>query len=97
MAERDNHGRFVKGHAGGPGRPRRNVEADFLLALREGVTMTHWRAVVHRAVLDAVNGDGKAREWLSRYLLPAPEVIKPPSETEKLFGQLLGFPEREDA
>lgn len=33
-----------------------------------------WALVVERAVQDAQAGDAKAREWLSKYLLPAAPV-----------------------
>jgi len=46
-----------------------------LPALREGVTLDDWRAIVARAVNDAKAGKRTAREWLSRYLLPSDSEV----------------------
>lgn len=66
---RDNNGRFAPGNPGGPGRPRRTVERDYLAALGEAVSPRDWQEVVARALADAKAGDGKARDWLTRYLI----------------------------
>jgi hypothetical protein len=68
-SDRDSKGRFVPGNPGGPGRPRRTVEQDYLLALSEAVTIEKWKQIVESAVTAAVQGDDKARTWLSKYLL----------------------------
>jgi hypothetical protein len=65
---RTTNGRFAVGNPGGPGRPRRAVEADYLAALGDAVPLDRWKAIVERAVTDAEQGDAKAREWLSRYV-----------------------------
>jgi hypothetical protein len=70
--DRDANGRFRPGHPGGPGRPRRAVEADYLAALSEAVTVETWMRIVARAVEDAEQGDAKARAWLSSYLVGKP-------------------------
>jgi hypothetical protein len=67
---RDSNGQFCAGHPGGPGRPPRQTEAAYLLALSEAVTPDRWRAIVARAIEDAEQGDDKARAWLSTHLLP---------------------------
>jgi hypothetical protein len=66
------NGRFLPGNPGGPGRPRRAIEADYLAALSEAVSMDSWRAVVARAVEQAQAGDFKAREWIADRLLGKP-------------------------
>jgi hypothetical protein len=66
---RDAHGRFAPGHPGGPGRPRRTVEFDYLTVLSSAVPLDRWRRIVERAATDAEGGDSRAREWLSGYLL----------------------------
>jgi hypothetical protein len=71
---RTERGRFAKGCAGGPGRPRRAVEGEYLATLSGAVPADRWRAIVERAVADAIAGDARARDWLSRYLLPRPGV-----------------------
>jgi hypothetical protein len=45
-ADRDDNGRFAKGNPGGPGRPRRAVEADYLAALSQAVPLEKWRDIV---------------------------------------------------
>ena len=69
---RDAAGRFAAGNAGGPGRPRRAIETDYLAALSDAVPMDRWRKIVERAVTDAEQGDVKAREWLGSYLAGKP-------------------------
>lgn len=66
---RDNAGRFAQGNSGGPGRPRRVVELDYLAALGDALTLADWAAIVARAVTDAKAGDAKARDWVGRYAL----------------------------
>lgn len=73
-AVRDNRGRFTRGHPGGPGRPSRAVEVDYLHAMRACVSQEDWQRIVARAVADALKGDARAREWLSLFLLPAPHT-----------------------
>jgi len=69
MSERDGNGRFAKGNSGGPGRPRREIEADYLIALNDAVSLADWGEVVSKALEDAKAGDGKARAWLAKYLI----------------------------
>lgn len=75
---RDRRGRFAPGNPGGPGRPRRKVERDYLGALSDAVSLTDWKRIAERAVQDAIDGDGAARAWLSRHLLPIPGVKHEP-------------------
>ena len=54
MAElRTDDGRFATGNPGGPGRPRRAIEADYLKAFSDAVPLDAWRTIVSRAVADA--------------------------------------------
>jgi hypothetical protein len=66
------NGRFLPGNPGGPGRPRRAIEADYLAALSEAVPIESWRAVIAKAVEQARDGDSKARAWLGAYLIGKP-------------------------
>jgi hypothetical protein len=66
---RDDKGRFLKGNAGGPGRPQRETERAYLTALVGVVSLRAWRAICKQAVADARAGDRHAREWLGRYLI----------------------------
>lgn len=66
---RDEKGLFKRGTAGGPGRPRRTIEEDYLRTLSEAVPLEKWRQIVEMAVQHALEGDDRARTWLSKYLL----------------------------
>jgi hypothetical protein len=66
---RNQQGRFVAGNPGGPGRPRRATEHDYLAVLSEHCSLVDWAAIARKAVVDAQQGDGRARDWLSLYLL----------------------------
>jgi hypothetical protein len=68
-AAHDKNGRFAVGNSGGPGRPRRPVEREYLRALNEAVSLDDWKDVVRGALTQAKEGDAKAREWLARYLI----------------------------
>ena len=67
--ERDENGRFTPGNSGGPGRPRRTVEHDYLAVLGDTVSLEDWRKVVERAVADAKSGDARARDWVTKHLI----------------------------
>jgi hypothetical protein len=71
-ADRDDNGRFAPGNAGGPGRPRRAIERDYLATLSEAVPLEAWREIVETAVDQARGGDAKAREWLGSHLMGEP-------------------------
>ncbi len=86
---RDNHGRFTLGDGGGPGRPRRQTEANYLLALMEACPLDTWREVVQAAVVAAKDGDAKAREWLAKYLIGEPKH-QTPTPTAVIVQQLIG-------
>jgi hypothetical protein len=65
---RDKGGRFAAGNAGGPGRPRREVERAYVDATIAAVPIDEWGEIVKQAVVDAKAGDGVARAWLSKVL-----------------------------
>jgi hypothetical protein len=81
-------GRFRPGNAGGPGRPRRATEADYLAALSEAVPMESWRNIVAKALEQAESGDTKAREWLGSYLAGKPTGD---ALTRLAVGELTGY------
>jgi hypothetical protein len=66
---RDSKGRFGPGNAGGPGRPRRAIERDYLTVLNDEVTLAEWRKIVAKALKQATQGNATARAWISRYVL----------------------------
>jgi len=84
-AGRDARGRFAPGWKGGPGRPRRQVEDDYLKALCDTVAPTDIVEIAKRAVEDAKKGDSRARDWLSRYLLPERSCVASGGGGEQRF------------
>lgn len=70
--ERDSGGRFAPGNRGGPGRPRRAVELDYLKSMSAVCTPERWEKVVEAAVVAAENGDATARLWLTKHLVGEP-------------------------
>jgi hypothetical protein len=62
-------GRFLPGNPGGPGRPRRAVEREYLATLSDAVSLDDWREIVQANVKKAKQGDASARDWLAGYLL----------------------------
>ncbi len=70
---RDSNGRFAPGNSGSSGRPAgpRNQQA-YLNAMRDGVSLEDWAAIVAKAVDDAKAGNRHARSFLARHLLPPP-------------------------
>lgn len=99
--KRDQRGRFAVGNPGGPGRPPREREREYLQSLQEVCSMDAWRQIAMRAVSDAMEGDAKARDWLSRYLCPQTPIdaelgTEPPPEMSQEtilaeIGQILGI------
>ncbi len=75
MGARDDKGRFSKGNPGGPGRPRRTVEREYLDATLNSVSLEDWQAIVRKAVTDAKQGNAWARSWLGDYVLGKPPQI----------------------
>ena len=80
MVKRDESGKFVKGHTGGPGRPKKEREQRFLEITLSEVTFDDWRDIIRRAVSDAKKGDPAARKFLADYL------IGPPVQKNELTG-----------
>ena len=72
MAERDKHGRFVKGASGNPnGRSPKEREERYYNILLTAVTYDDWQEIVRKAADQARRGDAVARKWLSDYLVGA--------------------------
>jgi len=70
------------------------VEADYLGALAEACPPDTWRQICARAVEDALSGNGRARDWLSRYLLgaePSPNKAAEAPLTELAAAELAGY------
>lgn len=69
---RDSNGRFTPGHPGGPGRPPRAIEDEYLRAMASVVDAEAWESIIKKATEQAINGDSKARTFLASYLLGQP-------------------------
>lgn len=79
------NGRWRKGQSGNPaGRPKRVKEAEYLRLLNQQVTATCWVRIIDKAIKQALEGDAKAREWLSRYLLPSAEQLRAAGMPEEI-------------
>ena len=74
MIERDEHGKFAPGNRGGPGRPPAAKETKYLRAMGSVVTVDDWVEITLRAVEDAKDGNYRARDWLSKYIVGPPQV-----------------------
>lgn len=94
---RSKNGQFAKGNPGGPGRPPRQTEKDYLLAMTEIVTLDDWRQIVELARQQALKGDHTARKWLADTLLGNMSLRKAaaieerelnPSDLDKLLAGL---------
>ena len=66
---RDEKGQFAQGNRGGPGRPKRHVEVEYLASLLSVCTLAEWEEIVRVAVIAAKNGDHKARDWLTSHVI----------------------------
>ena len=88
-AIRNPQGRFQPGTKGGPGRPPRATEENYLLALVDACPLETWTEIVQKAVTDAREGDDRSRAWLASYLLGSPKGSAP-SPSTALVGRLLG-------
>ena len=80
--DRDEKGRFMKGWKGGPGRLPMVREQKYLTTLQDAIEMDEWVKICKTAVADAGEGDWRAREWLSKYLLPSVQVLRAQKEEE---------------
>ncbi len=69
--KRDNKGRFLTGHKGGPGRPPIETERAYMDATIAACTPTDWARVVKQAVDDSLNDDPKVKNAARNFLLKA--------------------------
>ncbi len=53
----------------GKAKTRRPIEREYLATLNAAVPLDKWQAICKRAADDAIAGDAKARDWLSKWLL----------------------------
>lgn len=67
-------GTFAKGNPGGPGRPPRATESEYMRILMDACPPDVFREIVERAIADAKAGDATARTWLASYLVGKPSA-----------------------
>lgn len=95
---RNPDGTFAEGNPGGPGRPARATERQYMAVVMAACDLDTWQAIVERAVADAKNGDGNARAWLASYLLGKPSPnLSAPRPSRVLAAELAGVDEVADA
>lgn len=96
--ERNADGTFAPGNGGGPGRPARATERQYMAAVMAACDIDTWQAIVERAVTDAKNGDSTARAWLASYLLGKPSAnLTAPRPTRVVAMEQAGVDEVADA
>ena len=94
--ERNSNGTFAPGNSGGPGRPPRATERQYMTVVMEACDLDTWKAIVDRAVKDAQAGDSTARAWLASYLLGKPsKKLQPPTPTRVIAAESVGVDEVE--
>jgi hypothetical protein len=72
--QRDEKGRFIKGHTGNPnGRMPKTREIKYYELTISAVSEADWVEIVKAAVKQAIRGDNQARKWLSDYLIGMPQ------------------------
>ena len=71
---RNSRGQFASGNPGGPGRPSKKSEAEYLSVVLAACPPDRWKTIVEKAVTDAEDGCHKARVWLAGFLTPEPGV-----------------------
>ena len=77
---RKKDGKFATGNKCGQGRPPRATETTYLNVVMDKCPVETWGEIVETAVVDAKDGDPKAREWLGKLLIgvtnqPAPSLV----------------------
>jgi hypothetical protein len=69
----EGRGGFTKGHKRG-GRPKRVTEEKYLRATLTCCPLRDWKAICRRAVALALEGDHRARQWLSTLIVGADPI-----------------------
>ena len=61
---RDGKGRFTKGNPGGPGRPARATEEEYLLTLRDTIPLERWQRMIEK-IADHIEETGSIRAFVA--------------------------------
>jgi len=75
MANPNPSHKFKPGNTYGTGRPKREIEQNYLEILKSELTPAIWAGIVKRAMADALKGVPSARQWLSDYAIGKPSTI----------------------
>ncbi|WP_425400170.1 hypothetical protein [Aeoliella sp.] len=78
--KRDARGRFLPGHAGGPGRKPKPPGNRYARYLGEVVTESEFKRLIRVTLERAQSGDAKARDWLAKWLLSKDRPLPPTAE-----------------
>lgn len=84
---RNTDGTFAPGNSGGPGRPPRATEREYLKAVLDACPPDTWAEIVARAVADAKAGDGQARAWLASYLVGKPSANHTAARPSRMYAE----------
>ena len=90
MTDRDAMGRFAQGNPGGPGRPPRQTEVEYLRAIQGACSPDDLSQIAVEAVRRAREGDPRARDWISRYLVGT-ALAAAPKPSEAIWQEESGF------
>jgi hypothetical protein len=75
MVGRDENGRWKKGVSGNKGGRQKKQDAErYYEILRTQVTPERWTVIVDKAIFQAERGDANARNWITNYIIGAPET-----------------------
>jgi hypothetical protein len=97
MANFSGKGWFQKGHPPSGGRKPRAVEEAYLKAVVGAVPMRKWKAILAKAVEQAILGESKARRFLADLLVGRDPVLLRhlAAEVEQALGELRNEPRNE--
>jgi len=75
---RDDHGRFLRGGGGGPGRPKKSIEEQYAECIKRALSAKDVIDVFHRMLAAAKKGDVSAGKLVLSYTLglPADSVVE---------------------
>lgn len=69
MTQRNNKGHFIKGNQGGPGRPPRTTETEYLDAAMSNCSPEKWGEIVEIAVNDCFHSNASVRNNARNFIL----------------------------
>jgi hypothetical protein len=82
MVQRDDKGRVKSGSVlNTKGRPKREVEKNFLARMVSRVSPEDWDAIIDKAIQGAKRGDPADRKFLADYII-GPPVVKTDSKID---------------